>query len=173
MSNKQTTIAKDAANKKITVVREFDAPLEVVWKAWTDKEILDTWWAPKPWRAKTKTMDFREGGSWLYSMVGPDGTDAYCRVDFKTIVPNQSYTAEDAFCDEKGNVTNELPGMHWKNEFSATDTGTRVKVEITFGSEADMNKIVEMGFEEGFTSAHGNLDELLTHQFAKPALSSI
>ncbi len=65
MSNKQTTISKDAANKKLIVVREFDAPLEEVWKAWTDSNILDKWWAPKPWKAKTKTMDFREGGLWL------------------------------------------------------------------------------------------------------------
>ena len=70
MSNKQTTISKDAANKKLIVVREFDAPLEEVWKAWTEKDLLDQWWAPKPWKAKTKTMDFREGGIWLYSMVG-------------------------------------------------------------------------------------------------------
>jgi hypothetical protein len=51
--------------------------------------------------------------------------------------------------------------MHWKNEFSATDKGTKVEIEITFANEADMHKIIEMGFEEGFTSAHGNLDELL------------
>ncbi len=69
MSNKQTTISKDAANKKLIVVREFDAPLEQVWKAWTDSNILDKWWAPKPWKAKTKSMDFREGGTWLYSLM--------------------------------------------------------------------------------------------------------
>ena len=51
--------------------------------------------------------------------------------------------------------------MHWKNEFIATGTGTKVEVEVTFASEADMQKIVEMGFEVGFTAAHGNLDELL------------
>lgn len=161
MSNKQTTISKDAANKKIIVVREFDAPLEEVWKAWTDSNIMDQWWAPKPYQAKTKTMDFREGGHWLYSMVGPDGNESFCRADFKTIVENKSYTAEDAFCDENGKITHEIPGMHWKNEFSATDTGTKVEVEITFASEADMQKIIEMGFEVGFTAAHGNLDEVL------------
>lgn len=69
--------------------------------------------------------------------------------------------AEDSFCDENGNITNEIPGMHWQNEFSGTDTGTKVEVEITFDSEADMEKIMEMGFEVGFTAAHGNLDELL------------
>ena len=161
MSNKQTTIAKDAAGKKLIAVREFDAPPEEVWKAWTEKDILDKWWAPKPWQAKTKTMDFREGGTWLYSMAGPDGTESFCRADFKTIVQNKSYTGDDAFCDENGNITHDIPGMHWKSEFSATDTGTKVRVEITFDSEEDMEKIIEMGFEEGFTAAHGNLDELL------------
>ena len=161
MSNKQTTISKDAANKKLIVVREFDAPLGEVWKAWTDSSILDEWWAPKPWKAKTKSMDFREGGVWLYSMVGPDGSESFCRADFKTIVENKSFTADDAFCDENGNVTREIPGMHWKNEFSTTTEGTKVEVEITFDSEADMDTIISMGFEEGFTAAHGNLDELL------------
>ena len=161
MSNKETTISKDVAGKKIIVIREFDAPVEEVWKAWTDSTILDLWWAPKPWKAKTKSMDFREGGTWLYSMVGPDGTDSWCRVDFKTIVPNKSYEGDDSFCDEHGNITHEIPGMHWNSEFSKTDTGTKVEVEITFASEADMEKIIEMGFEAGFTAAHGNLDELL------------
>ena len=161
MSNKQTTISKDAANKKIIVVREFSAPLGEVWRAWTDSSIRDEWWAPKPWRAKTKTMDFREGGMWLYSMVGPDGSESYCRADFTKIIENKSFAADDAFCDEKGNVTHEIPGMHWKNEFRATQTGTKVEVEITFASEADMKKIIEMGFEDGFTAAHSNLDELL------------
>jgi uncharacterized protein YndB with AHSA1/START domain len=161
MSNKQTSISKDAANKKLIIVREFDAPLEEVWRAWTEKEILDEWWAPKPWKAKTKTMNFREGGTWFYSMIGPDGSQSYCRADFKTIVEHKRFIVDDAFCDENGNITNELPGMHWKNEFISTDTGTKVEVEVSFESEADMEKIIEMGFEEGFTAAHGNLDELL------------
>ena len=161
MSNKQTSISKDAANNKLIVIREFDAPLEEVWKAWTDSTLLDQWWAPKPYRAKTKMMDFREGGHWLYSMVGPDGSETYCREDFKTIIPHKSFIADDSFCDENGNITSEMPGMHWKNEFSSTGTGTKVEVEVTFDSQADMNKIIEMGFEVGFTAAHGNLDELL------------
>jgi len=161
MSNKQTTISKDATNKKIIVVREFDAPPEEVWKAWTDSNILDQWWAPKPWKAKTKTMDFREGGFWLYSMAGADGAKLWSRADYKTIIQNKSFIAKDSFCDENGNINNNIPGMHWKNEFSKTDTGTKVEVEITFASEADMEKIIEMGFEAGFTMAHGNLDELL------------
>jgi uncharacterized protein YndB with AHSA1/START domain len=54
MANKQTVITKDASKKKLLVVREFDAPLEQVWKAWTDSKLLDSWWAPRPWKAETK-----------------------------------------------------------------------------------------------------------------------
>lgn len=158
---KQTIITKDLPNKKLKVVREFEASVEEVWKAWTEQELLDQWWAPKPWKAKTKKMDFSEGGVWLYSMVGPDGTEIYCRVDFRTIASQKSFTFVDTFCDENGNPTTEFPSMQWKNEFTAIAGGTRVEVEISFSSEADLEKIIELGFKEGFTAAHGNLDELL------------
>lgn len=162
--NKQTVITKDAANKKLHVVRNFDAPTNVVWKAWTNPEVLDSWWAPKPWKAKTKSMDFREGGAWLYSMVGPEGEEHRCRADFNTISENNWYRGRDGFCDENWNVVAEPPGMDWYVVFSESGAGTKVEVEITFASEADMQKIVEMGFEEGFTAAHGNLDEVLKTQ---------
>src|SRR6476620_501148 len=97
MKEKQTIITKDLANKKIFVVREFEGTPEQVWQAWTESEVLDKWWAPKPWKAKTKKMDFREGGSWLYCMEGPDGTQAWCRVDYQTMIPNKSFTAVGAF----------------------------------------------------------------------------
>ena len=160
-TQKETIYSQDLANNKIKVVREFDAPIEKVWKAWTDSSILDQWWAPKPWKAVTTKMDFREGGTWLYYMQGPDGTQTYCRADFKKIVPNKTYIGDDAFCDENGNLNNDFPVMHWKVEFSKTDTGTKVEVEITYDSPADMEKIMELGFKEGFASAHTNLDELL------------
>src|SRR6478735_9817609 len=113
---KETTITKDAANKKLIVVREFDGTPEQVWKAWTQSELLDHWWAPKPWKARTKEMDFREGGFWLYYMEGPDGEKHWCRADYKAVDPGKSFSLVDAFCDEEGNPTNELPNMHWQNE---------------------------------------------------------
>jgi uncharacterized protein YndB with AHSA1/START domain len=159
-SNKQTKITKGLENKSLLIVREFDAPLQQVWQAWTQSNLLDQWWAPKPWRAETKSMDFREGGQWLYCMVGPDNSRTWCKVDFKNIVVNRTFTGEDAFCDENGNLNTDLPTMHWRNEFFETSSGTKVQVEITFSSVADLEKIIQLGFEEGFTAALGNLDEL-------------
>jgi uncharacterized protein YndB with AHSA1/START domain len=60
MTKNETVFSKDLEKGNLTVVRAFDAPLEKVWKAWTTGGILDQWWAPKPYKAETKTMDFRE-----------------------------------------------------------------------------------------------------------------
>lgn len=157
----QTSFSKDRTGNKLVVEREFEAPVQQVWKAWTESHLLDQWWAPRPWKAETKSMDFREGGFWLYSMNGPDGTRTWCRVNYETIDPGKSFTGIDFFCDEAGKENEEFPRMHWRTDFLPTPSGTRVVVEITFASPADLEKIMEMGFQEGFTAALGNLDELL------------
>jgi len=157
----KTLFTKDLENKKIIVEREFSAPVESVWKAWTDSDLLDQWWAPKPWRAETKSMDFRTGGFWLYAMKGPDNEVHWARVDYKSIEKLKNFQAADYFCDENGNKNDELPNMNWDNQFSKTADGTRVVVNISFKSEADIRAILDMGFKEGFEMALGNLDELL------------
>jgi uncharacterized protein YndB with AHSA1/START domain len=159
--HKETVYTPDVANKKLKVTREFDAAVEKVWKAWTDPKLLDQWWAPKPWKANTISMDLRSGGRWLYYMEGPDGTRQYCKVEYSSVIPNKSFAGNDAFCDEKGNTNTEFPNMRWNVLFNKFEDGTKVDVEFAFDSEADMNKIVEMGFKEGFAAAHNNLDELL------------
>lgn len=165
MSTQKTSIIKDASIKKLHIVRAFDAPLEQVWRAWTESDILDQWWAPAPYRAETKSMDFREGGHWLYAMVSPEGDKSWCRVDFRSIEPQKSFYAENGFADEAGNRTYDLPAMDWRNEFSATATGTSVSIEIEFASEADLEQIIGLGFESGFTSGLSNLDSYLSTHF--------
>ena len=108
MAIKETVYAKDDANKKLRVTREFDAPVDKIWRAWTEPKLLDQWWAPKPWKAVTVTMDFRNGGTWNYYMQGPDGTRHYCRADYSNIIPVKSFMGLDAFCDEKGNIKDEF-----------------------------------------------------------------
>ncbi len=162
--NHQTNYTKDSENKKIHVTREFDASIEQVWKAWTDSTLLDQWWAPKPYKAKTKSMEFRQGGQWLYAMVGPDGTEQNCCVQYESIADKQMFSGTDAFCDAAGNIDHSFPSMHWTCRFLQQGDRTRVEVEVTFKSLEDLQKIVEMGFQEGFAAAHGNLDEILQQQ---------
>jgi uncharacterized protein YndB with AHSA1/START domain len=158
---KQTIFTPDNTGNKMLVEREFDAGLEQVWQAWTDSILLAEWWAPHPFKAITKLMDFKEGGQWHYYMLGPDESKFWCMVNYLQIQLLKCFTAEIFFCDEQGNNTNELPGMHWENVFTSTATGTRVNVIITYKSKEDMEKIISMGFKEGFAAAHNNLDALL------------
>lgn len=158
---KQTIFNTDVTSNQILVEREFDAAIGKIWQAWTDSMLLAEWWAPDPFKAITKNMDFTEGGHWHYYMLGPDGSKFWSRVDYLLIDPLKRFTAEDCFCDEEGNITNELPGMHWENVFASTNNGTKVNVVITFKSKEELEKIISMGFKEGFSAAHHNLDKLL------------
>jgi uncharacterized protein YndB with AHSA1/START domain len=151
----------DKENKKISVKREFAAPLSKVWAAWTESELLDQWWAPKPWKAETKSMDFRVGGYWQYAMVGPDGTRQWARADFISVSKLKSFSAQDSFCDENGNIDHSFPLAVWNNVFSETSDATLVSIEIKYDDFSDLEKYLEMGFKDGFLAAMDNLDELL------------
>lgn len=152
--------------KTITVKREFAANLEMVWDAWTKPELLDLWWAPKPYVTKTKTMDFREGGFWLYAMVAPTGEAHWCRADYKKIDTHKSYSALDAFCDDSGDKINtDFPRSLWTNSFSENASTTTVNIVIEYKELTDLEKIIELGFKEGFTMAMGNLDQYIEEQF--------
>jgi PhnB protein len=153
----------DKKNKKVNVIKEFDAPISKVWSAWTESELLDKWWAPKPWKSKTKTMDFRIGGFWLYAMVGPNGEEIWGREDYKSIVPLKRIMAQDAFTDSEGNVDKNFPRTNWKMDFKTSDNSTIVEIELTYDKSSDLRRIIEMGFKEGFIQALENLDNLLNH----------
>ena len=152
---------KDLANKKIHVVREFNAPIEKVWKAWTDPDLLEKWWGPKPWVAKTKSMDFTVGGTWLYAMEGPEDQKHWSRVTFTAIEPEARFAATTLFCDENGNTQPGAPVSHWDNKFEAVGNKTRVTADLLFDDESAFKMLVEMGFEGGFTIGLNQLDELL------------
>ena len=155
----------DKANKKVLVKREFAADLNLVWSAWTDPKILDLWWAPKPYQTKTKSMDFRVGGSWLYAMVSPQGETHWCRADYKTIETLKSFSGLDAFCDEKGTINTDFPRTLWTNTFTENKDTTTVNITAQYDSLEDLEKIIQMGFKEGFTMALGNLDQYIEAQF--------
>ncbi len=152
-------------NNSIHVKREFAANLELVWDAWTKPELLDLWWAPKPYQTKTKSLDFREGGFWLYAMVGPDNSVQWCRADYKKIEPLKSFTGLDAFCDEQGIVNTDFPTALWTVAFHQNQQSTIVDIVIAYESLADLEKYIELGFKEGFTMALGNLDQYIEAQF--------
>ena len=161
MAKHEVIITKDLEQRKLTVIREFDAPLNKVWDAWTQGALLDKWWAPRPYRAETRSMDFREGGRWLYCMVGPTGDRTWCGVDFSSIVIHKSFTNAVLFCDEAGVENKDFPKMYWSVVFTEQGNTTKVTAEISFDRTADMETIIQMGFEAGYTMGLNNLEEFL------------
>jgi uncharacterized protein YndB with AHSA1/START domain len=147
-------------NKTITVKREFAAELPFVWDAYTKSEILDKWWAPKPWKARTKTMDFREGGRWHYAMVGPAGEEHWCVADYKAIQNQKKFTGLDAFADAEGNINKDLPQSLWEVRFADKGEHTLVECHIAYDDLAQLEAILQMGFKEGLAKAMEGLDEL-------------
>jgi uncharacterized protein YndB with AHSA1/START domain len=99
---------KDGATGEMVVTVTFAAPRKLVWTAFTRSEELDKWWAPKPWRCETKSMDFRVGGHWHYSMCGPDGERSYGMQHYLEITEGESFSGSDEFCDEAGGDESRL-----------------------------------------------------------------
>jgi len=148
-------------SSKISVQREFAAALNLVWEAWTNPEILDQWWAPKPFRNKTKVMEFKPGGMWLYGMISPQEEIFWCKSEFENIEHQNSFSYTDNFCDENGEVKEKFPNSLWTNVFVDNATSCTVNITIQFENLDSLERIIEMGFKEGFSMAMENLDQLL------------
>ncbi len=147
------------STKTVSVNREFDAGLSLVWGAFTKAEILDQWWAPKPWASKTKVMNFEVGGQRFYAMVSPEGQEHWSVQKFTSISPKTNFKYLNAFADKDGNP--DLPGSDWDLNFSEQDGKTTVSISIYNESLERMEKQIEMGFQGGFTMTLNYLDELL------------
>jgi uncharacterized protein YndB with AHSA1/START domain len=154
----------DKDNNKIRVEREFAANVPLVWRAFTEPKILDQWWAPKPWKTETKSMDFRVGGRWMYAMVGPEGERHWCLANYDQIEMEKMYAGADGFCDAEGVINNEMPVSHWEVNFNGKENHTLVKYDITYTDLAQLEATIAMGFKEGLTMAMENLDALIENQ---------
>ena len=93
----------DKSARTVFVNREFAAELDLVWDAFTKQEILDQWWAPKPWASKTKIMDFKVGGRRFYAMVSPEGHESWSLQKFTSISPKTNFKMLNAFADKDEN----------------------------------------------------------------------
>ena|SRR5438067_2412879 len=149
----------DKATKTVFITREFDAELSLVWDAFTKQELLDQWVAPKPWTSKTKHMNFKVGGRRFYAMVSPEGQERWSIQEYTSITPKTNFKMFNAFADKNENP--ELPGSDWDFNFSEQGGTTKVSITIYNESLARMEKMIEMGFKEGYAMTMQNLENLL------------
>ncbi len=149
----------DKQAKTVSITAEFNAERDLVWDAYTKPEILDQWWAPRPFVSKTKVMDFREGGRRFYAMVSPEGAERWVLQQYKSITPKTNFKLFNTFADENENP--ELPGSDWDLHFTEHDGKTIVNVSIYNESLERLETLIAMGFKEGFTMTLGQLEDLL------------
>jgi uncharacterized protein YndB with AHSA1/START domain len=149
----------DKQTKTVSIIKEFAFELSLVWDAYTKPELLDQWWAPKPFASRTKVMDFRVGGRRFYAMVSPDGQECWALQKYTSITPKTNFKLFNAFADEDENP--QLPGSDWDLTFTEQDGTTKVSISIYNESLERLEKMVEMGFKEGTMSQLDNLEDLL------------
>jgi uncharacterized protein YndB with AHSA1/START domain len=150
----------DKTAKTVFITREFNAGLSLVWDAFTKPELLDQWGAPAPMRAKTKYMDFKVGGQRFYAMISPDGQERWAIQKYTSISPKTNFKMFNAFADKDENP--ESSGSDWDYTFSEQGGKTKVSITIYNESLVRMEKMIEMGFTEGFKMLMNNLENLLT-----------
>ena len=164
MNNLLFEFTLDKATKTVFITREFDAELSLVWDAFTKAGLLDQWVAPKPWTSKTKYQDFKVGGKRFYAMVSPEGQERWALQEYLSITPITNFKMYNAFADAAENP--ELPGSEWNHTFSeqrsSTSLRTTVSISIYNESLTRLEKMIEMGFTEGFKMSMSNLESLLT-----------
>jgi uncharacterized protein YndB with AHSA1/START domain len=151
----------DKSTKTVSITREFDAELPLVWDAFTKSEILDQWWAPKPWESRTKSMDFKVSGRRFYAMVSPEGEEHWSIQSFTSISPKTNFQYFDTFTDKDENVNKELPSSKWDLNFSDKNGTTEVRITIKHKTLSDLEQIIQMGFQGGFTMTLNYLEKLL------------
>jgi uncharacterized protein YndB with AHSA1/START domain len=147
-------------NKKdLIITRIFDAPRELVWKAWTEPERMKKWWGPKIFTAPVIKIDLRIGGKYLSCMRGPDGKDYWSTGVYREIVPRERIVVTDSFADENGNV---VPASHygmtedWPLELLVTVTfeeiggKTRMILRHEGIPEGLMKDLTQTGWSESF-----------------------
>jgi uncharacterized protein YndB with AHSA1/START domain len=155
-----TSVDTDYDNLTITLIADFDAPIERVWDLWSDPRQLERWWGPPTHPATVEKHDLTPGGEVRYVMNGPEGaTWGAWRVT--AVDPPTSLEFTDAFADQDGRRIADMPLIAVRVRLTERDGGTRMEMHLTFDSREDMEKLMSTGIVEGLQQAVGQIDAIL------------
>ncbi|UKS28740.1 SRPBCC domain-containing protein [Paenibacillus sp. HWE-109] len=148
--------------------REFQAPRALVFKAFSEAEHLKHWWGPRGWEVTVCTVDFRPGGVWHYCMKCMDknqgdfyGYESWGKAVYGDIVPAEKIDYVDFFSDAEGNVKEDLPSSEISMLFEEHDGKTKLISRSKYASEEALQKVMDMGMEQGITETWDRLSEHL------------
>ncbi len=154
------------ADREIVISRVFVAPRALVWQALTDPKHVGQWWGPRGFSTDTDKMDFRVGGSWAHTMIGPDGTRYPNKSVYKEIVPLERFVYSHGGGREDGH------GVNFVSTWLLEDAGqnrTRLTIRHVFPSAEMRTQVVrEFGAIEGGKQTLARLAEHLPAMQSRP-----
>jgi uncharacterized protein YndB with AHSA1/START domain len=156
-----TRVAKDLDNLTLTLVADFDAPIERVWQLWADPRQLERWWGPPTYPATVEQHDLTPGGEVTYYMTGPEGEKHRGWWRIKSVNPPKSLEFTDGFADQDGKPIADMPISTMHMQLTEHDGGTRMELRSTFESREQMQQWLDTGTAEGLQQAVGQMDALL------------
>jgi uncharacterized protein YndB with AHSA1/START domain len=157
-----TSVHKDTERLTMTVVTEYDVTVDRAWQLWDDPRQLERWWGPPTYPATVLEHDLAPGGRVTYYMTGPGGDrhSGWWRV--LEADPPGRLVVEDGFADDTGAVLADMPTMTMTVELAAAPSGgTTMTIHTSFPSLEAMQKLIDMGMEEGLRLAIGQIDDIL------------
>jgi uncharacterized protein YndB with AHSA1/START domain len=156
-----TRVDKDVDRLTLTVVAEFDAPVERVWQLWADPRQLERWWGPPSHPATVEGHDLTPGGAVTYFLTGPEGERSRGWWRVTSVDPPKSLEFVDGFADQDGTPIAGESTTTMQVRLGEHDGGTRMEVRAVFASREHMERVVRMGAPEMFAQAVGQMDALL------------
>ncbi len=167
-----TDVRKDTENLTMTVTAEYDVTPDRAWQLWADPRQLERWWGPPTYPATVVDHDLTPGGRVTYFMTGPDGDKHAGWWRLIDVEEPHRIEFEDGFADDSGQPNPDMPTMTIRVALAERSTGTgtgtgtggdgtRMTIETTFPSAEAMERLAEMGMEEGLRAALGQVDDIL------------
>ena len=156
-----TSIDKDTDELTLTLIADFEAPVERVWELWADARQLERWWGPPSYPATMEKHDLNPGGDVTYFMTGPEGEKYHGLWKVTAVDPPRSLEFVDSFADESGNPNDDMPSTTTRMELTERDGGTRMQLRSRFDSLEQMDELEKMGMIEGIRESVGQIDALL------------
>ncbi len=159
------------SEREIVIVREFDAPRELVWRAWTEPEHVAQWFGPRGFSTRVEELDLRVDGRSRYVMIGPDGTEYPSHGVFLEVVEFERIVTTDEFGEDVKMPDGSAPPSGIIQAYDFADAGngrTRVTLTISHPDAATRRQHEEMGVVGGWNST---LDCLAEHLAVQPGTS--
>jgi uncharacterized protein YndB with AHSA1/START domain len=165
MSNKMITKVE---GQELILERVFDAPRELVFKAFSEAEHLKHWWGPRGWTVTVCTVDFRPGGIWHYCMKCIDknqgdfyGYESWGKAVYREIIEGEKISYVDYFSDAEGNEAEGMPSSQITMTFVEYEGKTKLVSRAQYASAEALKAVLEMGMEQGITETWDRLAEHL------------